>query len=45
LDVVYDLEKTIDPKYIELVKEITSKCSEHANFFVLDLVEKESGEC
>ncbi len=38
-----DTNKIIDPKAIELAKEIASKCSEHANFFVLDLAEKESG--
>lgn len=38
-----DIAKTIDPKAIEMAKEIASKCSDYANFFVLDLAEKESG--
>lgn len=38
-----DIKQIIDPKAIELAKEIATKCSEHVNFFVLDLAEKESG--
>ena len=37
------LQKNLDPKAIELAKEIATKVSEHVNFFVLDLGEKESG--